>query len=682
MVNLIAASTENLTVRQDFPHRIRIENNLRIPLKDGRNLSARVWIPETANKQPVPAIVEYAPFRYRDFTYPRDAIIHPWFAGHGYASIRLEPAGAMDSDGVPMDEYVRQEQTDCVEALEWISEQPWCSGATGMFGMSWGAFSALQVAALRPPSLKAIIPVHGTDERFGDDIHYKGGCLLTANLAWGALYQTYMARPPSAASFGTDWKRIWKERAEMAPNILEAWVGHQNRDSYWRHASVCENHANIEAATFVICGWADGYTNAATRMAERLTCPHKVLIGPWAHTYPHIALPGPQIGFLQEATRWWDRWLKKVDNGADEDPKFVYYMQGAVPPAHSYDYRDGRWIAEASWPSVHLRPVEYFLNATGLGKAAEEGPALSVRSPLGNAMTGGEWLPHGVGPEMPLDQRGEDAGSLCFDTPPLDEPIEICGRPTAYLRISSDKSRGTICVRLCDVAPDGTSTLITYELLNLMHPDGFETAREIEPGSWFDVAVPLNAIAQGVPSGHRIRLAVSTQSWPLSWPAAQSMTLSLMPGKSRLSLPLRDPEAPDGPVPEFPKVEIPSEPSLSWLRPVRRERSVTTDIVTGTQTRSYVKDDGAFIVNENAQLVDSVVNLTYRHDGQDPLSCRADLTFELKVGDEDNPAILSNHVTVKCDQASFIVNGKLTALHEGNIIHERQLDTKIPRHSS
>lgn len=182
MVNLIATSmapessgTPETRIG-DLPHDIRIEADLRIPLSDGRRLSARLWIPIDADINPVPALVEYAPFRHRDFTYPRDAIIHPWFAGHGYASIRLEPAGSQDSDGPPMDEYVAREQEDCVEALAWIAAQDWCAGTTGMFGMSWGAFSALQVAALRPPSLKAIIPVHGTDDRYNDDIHYKGGC--------------------------------------------------------------------------------------------------------------------------------------------------------------------------------------------------------------------------------------------------------------------------------------------------------------------------------------------------------------------------------------------------------------------------------------------------------------------------------------------------------------------------
>ena len=393
MVNLIAAESDETAVETCFPFEIRIIDDLRIPLSDGRHLSARMWIPVDTEKVPVPAVVEYAPFRHRDFTYLRDAVIHPWFAGHGYASLRLEPSGSMDSDGPPLDEYVVQEQDDCVEALAWIARQTWCSGVTGMFGMSWGAFSALQVAARRPPSLRAIIPVHGTDDRFADDVHYLGGCLSSVSLAWGALYQTYMARPPFRDGDTKAWLSAWKTRATQAPDILGAWVGHQTRDAYWRHGSICEDYGAIEAATFVVCGWADGYTNAAVRMAEHLQCPNRVLIGPWAHTYPHIALPGPQIGFLEEATHWWDRWLKGKKNGADAGPRVTFYMQDGAPPAPSYQYRAGRWISEATWPSPHVTARRLYLSGETLGDAPGPEDVLTIRTPLANAVNGWEWLP-------------------------------------------------------------------------------------------------------------------------------------------------------------------------------------------------------------------------------------------------------------------------------------------------
>lgn len=679
MVNLIAAPMTSTNSVGEMPMDFRVEADLRIPLADGRRLSARMWIPVDADANPVPALVEYAPFRHRDFTYPRDAVIHPWFAGHGYASIRLEPAGSQDSDGPPMDEYVAREQADCVEALAWIAAQAWCSGQTGMFGMSWGAFSALQVAALRPPSLKAIIPVHGTDDRYNDDIHYKGGCLLCANLAWGALYQTYTMRPPDPHVSGADWREAWVDRMRQAPDILAQWIGHHCRDDYWKHASVSENYSQIEAATYVMCGWTDGYTNAALRMINGLDCPHRVLIGPWGHTYPHIALPGPQIGFLQEATRWWDRWLKGVDNGIDKEPPVRIYMQKSVPPHHSYTERDGRWFVEREWPSPHVDDRILHLGQGSLDTDPGPESILRIRSPLANAIEGGEWLPHGVGPEMPLDQRYEDGGSLCFDTPVLESDLEICGTPSARLTVCPDTSNGTLCVRLCDVAPDGQSTLVSYGLLDIARRNGLDHPEPVVPGAWLDIEIDLNGIAQQVPAGHRLRLAVSTQSWPLTWPTAKAMTLSVRTGVSSLVLPCRRPGAPDGDVPVLEPARVPQPADIEWMRPVRRERAVRRDVVSGEVSRTYVKDDGAYRVRENGMEVDSRGEIVFSSTGEDPLSARADLDFRIKLGRGVWSTTLETRLRITSDRTAFYITGVHKAVEGDEEVFVRPVDTRIPR---
>ena len=217
---------------------------------------------------PVPAVIEYAPFRYRDYTAPRDALIHPWFAGHGFAALRVELRGAGDSTGLPADEYVAQEQADGIEALEWIASQEWCDGNLGMMGMSWGAFSALQIAALRPPALKAIIAVHGTDDRFSDDVHFMGGAMLYNNLSWGAQYFAYMARPPDPELSGPDWRERWFERIDNAPFVLRHWIANQHKNDYWRHATIAEDYGAIECPVYVVGGWADGYAAAAMRFGN------------------------------------------------------------------------------------------------------------------------------------------------------------------------------------------------------------------------------------------------------------------------------------------------------------------------------------------------------------------------------------------------------------------------------
>ncbi|SPH17278.1 Cocaine esterase [Defluviimonas aquaemixtae] len=682
MANSVPGQMDARMVRKDFPEEVRIDADLRIPLPDGRRLSARMWSPASANKTPVPAVVEYAPFRHRDFTYPRDALIHPWFAGHGYAAIRLEPAGSGESDGLPQDEYVLQEQEDCVAALAWIARQSWCSGTTGMFGMSWSAFSALQVAARRPPSLKAIIPVNGTDDRFCDDIHFMGGCVLTAGLSWGALYQTYMMRPPDPDVFGEDWRRIWIERMEKAPNVLERWLSHQSRDSFWKHGSVREDYRAIKAATYVICGWADGYTNAALRMAAGLSCPNRVLVGPWGHTYPHIALPGPQIGFLQEATRWWDRWLKGHDNGIDEEPAVVYYMQDYTPPATSYSHREGRWIGEAVWPSVHTSNQVRHLNPGRLDRDRKPQSRLALRSPLGMATPSWEWLPHGVGPELAGDQTALDGAALCFDTEPLEKPTELCGQPVVSLRMASDTELGTLLVRLCDVAPDGSSALIAYGLLNLAFRNGFETSVPMRVGEVFDVEVGLSSIAQCVPAGHVLRLAVSTQAWPLVWPAPEHMTATVLTGASAVKLPIRHLEAPDGAVPDLGVPQIPSPPEMTRTRAVNHEKFLDRDPASGSWTQRHTKDDGAFLISESGRLVDSSSVLTHGLRGEDPLSATAEYRFEITMGSDTRRIRLTTLSTVKASATEFVVRTDTHAWEGEELAYKGSRVCRVPRASS
>lgn len=679
MVNLIATPTGAAQVAGSLPHPVKVKPELRIPMADGRELSARLWLPDAADIGSVPALIEYAPFRHRDFTYPRDCVIHPWFAGHGYASIRLEPAGSGESDGIPMDEYVATEQDDCIAALAWIAEQPWCSGQTGMFGMSWGAFSALQVAARKPPSLKAIIPVHGTDDRYNDDIHYKGGCMLTSNLVWGALYQTYMMRPPDPAVMGDGWRDIWLSRMKQAPDILKSWVSHNSRDDYWRHASVCESYGDVEAATYVICGWADGYTNAAIRMINGLTCPHRVLIGPWGHTYPHIARPGPQMGFLQEATRWWDRWLKGIDNGVDTEPPVRIYMQGSVPPISSYDWREGRWIADKGWPLQGVEDTTFYVNETTLDSSANESRVISICTPVANGIFGGEWLPHGVGPEMPLDQRVEDAGSLCFDSETLQEAIEICGHVTVRLTVSSNTPTGTVYVRLSDVQPDGQSTLITYGLLDLTRRDSMQHPKPLVPGEWFEVDLSLNAIAQCVPAGHRLRLSLSTQSWPLAWPAPGTMTLSLKTGCSSISIPERSASTSDGQFPAFEPAALPQQLLVTWTREVNRDRTVVHDIVSGEVSRTYVKDDGAYTIDEHGMQIDSVATIRFSSVGDDPMTVRANFDYTIKLSRNDWQVELVTKIEASHTADAFIIKGQYRALEDDHEVFLKHVDDTIPR---
>jgi uncharacterized protein len=355
---------------------------------------------------------------------------------------------------------------------------------------------------------------------------------------WASTMFAYNARPPDPLVVGERWREMWMQRLHGSPPFLAAWLQHQLRDDYWMHGSVCKDYGAIEAATYAIGGWADAYTNAVPRLLANLRAPAKGLIGPWAHDYPHTARPGPQIGFLQECLRWWDHWLKGRDTGIMAEPKLRAWIQDSVPPASDYDERPGRWVGELVLPRRHLRLTLYLGDGRLRREKNNESLVLSHRSPLVTGITWGEWCPYGFHGELPSDQRPDDGRSLCFDTEPLKQPLELLGTPHAIVCLSIDRPYGTLIARLCDVAEDGSSRLITYGVLNLTHCTGYHRL-SIVPGEKFEAPLLLNHLGERVAAGHRIRLALSTSYWPMIWPSPEPVTMTLYANETVLVLPER-----------------------------------------------------------------------------------------------------------------------------------------------
>jgi len=663
-----------MRAKTDFPERVVRQEDVGIVLSDGTRLSARIWMPETAETKPVPAILEFLPYRKRDGTIARDCITHPYFAGHGYVCLRVDMRGNGDSDGLMEDEYTPQELSDACEVIGWARSQGWCSGTVGMIGISWGGFNGLQVAALRPEGLKAIITICSTVDRYADDIHYKGGCQLVENLGWASQMLAYSSRPPDPAVVGDRWREMWLHRLENQPFHLTRWLAHQRRDEYWKHGSVCEDYGAIDAAVLSVGGWHDGYRNTISHLVANLSAPVKGLVGPWIHKYPHLAAPEPTIGFLQEALRWWDNWLKGADTGVEEDPAMRLWLMDSVRPAAWLPERPGRWIAEAGWPSpgIAARP----LHLTDDGLSPSDGPlSAEVSSPADCGGCCGEFFPFAYGPEFPVDQREDDARSVVFDGARLAEDLDIVGGTRIALTLASDTPQAQIAVRLCDLFPDGTSALITMGVLNLTHHRSHEAPEALTPGAPIDVAFDLDQIAYRIPAGHRLRIAISTAYWPFIWPAPEAATLTLQSGT--ITIPVR-------PLADADEWRFdPPEGAAPWdaeeLRTPVYTKDRTTDPETGRSITDIRIDAGAYRDREHGLETSSLTEERWSIHPDDPLSAMGEITWTKTMARGDWSVRMISDSRMTADSDSFQVFGRLRAWEGDDLVFDKTVDQAIPR---
>ncbi|WMS41861.1 CocE/NonD family hydrolase [Acuticoccus sp. MNP-M23] len=667
-----------MRVAEDLPHKVREIKHIDVPMPDGCRLAARIFMPQDAEAKPVPAILEYIPYRKNDLCAPEDEETGRYYAGHGYAYVRLDLRGAGDSEGLMLDEYLPQELQDGVDAIAWIADQAWCDGNIGMIGISWGGFNGLQIAALQPPALKAIVTICSTDDRYADDVHYMGGCLLIDNFSWASQMFARNALPPDPRWRGEAWRELWLERLEKSGLWLENWLNHQTRDAFWQHGSVCEDYSAIKIPVYAVSGWADGYCRSVLRLMEHLEGPRKGLVGPWSHKRPHVGSPGPAIGFLQETLRWWDEWLKLEPAGIMDEPMLRLFQQDHAPPRANYPSREGKWIAEPVWPSSNIVPTHYALGSGGTLGGEGGGALLTVSSPLDVGMAGGKWCSYAHPGDQPTDQRAEYGGSLTFFTEPLAQPVDIAGEPEVTLRLSADREMAQVAVHIDDIAPDGAATRVTFGVLNLTHRDGHADPKPLVPGKSVTVRVPLKPVAQRFRAGHRIGLAVSTSYFPMIWPSPEKVTITVDPSGSRLTLPVRrealaidavtfgEPETGKGPTRET------IEPANLYWRVVREadENSVTLELGDGAGTYRLVEDD--ITIRKNAVE-------RYTIDPSDPSSATAFAQWH--AGLERDGWVTSSRTTTRltCSPTDFIIEAHLEAKQADEIVYERSWNRTIPR---
>jgi len=650
-----------------------------IAMADGVHLAARVWRPADSDDAAVPAVLEYIPYRLRDGRAIRDHQTHHFLASHGYAGVRVDIRGSGDSEGVLEDEYLQSELDDGLTILRWIADQPWSNGRVALFGISWGGFNGLQLAALQPPELHAVITVCSSDDRYADDVHYMGGCLLTDNLSWAGVMASYNACPPDPAVVGEKWRDLWLERLRGSGVWLAKWLRHQRRDDYWRHGSVCEDYAAIRCPVLAVGGWADGYCNAVFRLVEHLEVPCQGLVGPWNHKFPHLGGPGPSIDFLGMTLRWLDRWLGEVANGVDREPALRAWMQDSVSPYS--DDRPGRWVAEPAWPGPGVHTLAAGLAPGRIVLDGDPGPRapMPIRSPLTLGLFAGKWCSYSESTDLPGDQRMEDGGALLFDSAPLDRTIEILGRTIVELEIEADCPQAMIAVRLTDVAPDGKATLVTYGVLNLSHRDGHAVPEPMVPGERCRVRVPLNHIGQCFPRGHRIRLAVSSSFWPLAWPPPEPVTLTVHTAGSRIELPERPPRPDDDALSDLGTPRMAESPATTVLGTATHEWTVLFNLATNEATLRVIDDDAPFRLDSTGTTIVHEVTERFTMANDDYATLRAEVSNRRSFSRPDWHVTATTHTALTATPTEFRVRATVDA-HDGDTrIFSGEWDETIPR---
>ena len=518
------------------------ESNVFIAMPDGVHLAASLYLPETDG--PWPALLEALPYR-KDDVLPNAERYRRLRDEGDYAVCRVDLRGTGSSQGVARGEYLPQEQDDLCEVVAWLAAQEWCTGAVGMFGASYSGFNSIQTAMRRPPALKAIIPMYATDDRYTDDIHFGDGVRKALEFVGYPLFMVSMNALPPVPALVPDWRERWLERVDE----MEPWYGsleEQNDSPFWRQGSLRPTYDAIEAATMIVGGWSDVYRTAAFRMIERLSCPKRLVMGPWAHMSPASSIPGPHVDIVPEMLRWFDRWLRDDPNGIDDEPPIVVFVRRSTPPAPDLATFRGGWRYEPAWPPS--RRVDRRLRlADAPTRPASE--TLRVRGDVGvTAHIRGSYAPpYG----LPIDQRRDDAYSLVFEWP-IDEELEILGNPTLEATVTANAPVAFLAAKLSEVLPDGTSTLISRGLRNLTHRSSHAEPATLAPGEPVDVTVELDATSWIPEPGNRLRLALAGADWPNAWPPPEACDLAIDPSRTTLVLPLVEGPSPEAARPDLP----------------------------------------------------------------------------------------------------------------------------------
>ena len=649
-----------------------------IPMPDGIQLAADLYMPaDIPAGEHLPVLLEYTPYRKNDSRGSKYRM-YTYFVKRGYVVARVDIRGTGNSQGrtIPY-EYSEIELSDGDAVIAWLAKQDWSNGNVGMFGISWGGFNSIQMAVRKPPALKAFVALMATEDLYQEDVHYMDGIIHIDS--WMMSHDLSNAMP-GAPEFrlDEDWLR---NRFEVEPSIF-TYMREQRDGSFWDRASARDKYEQIQIPGYYIGGWYDGYRDSPPRMLEHVKAPVKAMIGPWDHYYPHNAWPAPQVEWRHEAVRWFDQWLKGIDTGILDEPRFAVYVRDWHPPGPGVDEIPGHWRWEEGWPIERSVTKTFYAGQDhGLSSSPSAQATHSLKYKPSVGLAGG-------GPVMwwgniPPDQQSMDDYSLIYDSHPLDSPLEILGMPRAILKVSADVSRANWVVRICDVAPDGSVTQVGGAAFNGTHRKSAREPEDLIPGKVFPLEIEMHFTSWVFPKGHRIRFAINNAQWPMLWPTPYQMTTTLAIGGvegARVELPVVPPA--DRPVPKF---KLPEEgPSLPDYA------SVDSGNVSGyAEIKSIQRDEqsgAAFGIATNATsfrypwgLEHFEERLEHRTSDLNPAETSVIGIYAVAIDLKDRTIRMEQNVVFKSDLKNFHMNFIRRFKVDGETLHEKQWNEIFPR---
>jgi putative CocE/NonD family hydrolase len=649
-----------------------------ITMDDGVRLAADIYMPAGAGERDrLPVLLEYLPYR-KDESRARNYSLYSYFLDNGYAVARVDIRGTGNSEGVTIPyEYSDIELDDGERVIRWLSEQDWSTGAVGMFGISWGGFNAIQMAVRNPPALKAFVAVMATEYLYQEDVHYMDGIMHTDS--WMMSHDLYNAMP-GAPDFILD--KDWEEnRFNREPSVY-TYMRQQRDGPFWDRASARGQYERIKVPGFHIGGWYDGYRNSLPRMLEHVDAPVKAMIGPWDHYFPHNAWPGPQVEWRHEAVRWFDEFLKGIDTGIRDEPRFAVYVRDYHPPDAGLKVIPGRWRWEDGWPIEREKRQTWFLKSdnTLSTEASDQAVHRLDYKPSVGLEGGGPTMWWG---SIAPDQQPMDDYSLVYDSEPLAESIEILGRPVASLVVSADASRANWVVRISDVAPDGQVTQVAGAAFNGTHRNSARDPEDIVPGEAFPLEIELHFTSWVFGEGHRIRVAVSNGMWPMLWPTRSSFTSTLKIGGTegaRIALPVMPPTearapafrepAPDPVLDGFETLDAGNVTGYAAITEIR------TDPETG-EAYGIATNSGATRYPWGIERFEETIE--HRTSDENPANTSVTGRYVLTQELDDRTLRFEQDVSFTSDAENFYLRFDRRVLEDGALLLAKQWDEKIKR---